>query len=312
MLSLGPVAWKPLVRGLSSHLPVSSWRNPHKTGITVDPLYIYAVFTRHFGEYCNVTGAAKPPAVLCEVGPGSSLGVGFLALLLGSERYMAFDNEAQSDHAENKRIMVELIHLLQADTPAPVRDFWSSMFPMPVNENIDRIICRLKNDVAARATRVSTALDRNDQDVITYTAPWKEADPGHDAQVDWLISHSVLEHVDDLAPLYARMARMVKRGGIMTHLVDFWSHGLSPVWNGHWAITERGWKMMAGRRRYLLNRVPWSVHAKLLAENNFELLGKNVERRSDGFVPSRMAAGFQAMNDEDARSRMVFFSARKI
>ena len=312
MLSLGPVSWKPLARGLLSHLPVSGWRNPHKTGMTIDPLYSYAVFTRHFGEYCTVTGAAKPPAVLCEVGPGSSLGVGLLALLLGSERYLAFDNEAQADHSRNQRAIVELTHLLRSDTSAPVRDFWSGMFPMPVNENIDQIICKLKGDVSCRAVRIAAAIKDNDQDVLTYTAPWKEADPEHDAAVDWLISHSVLEHVDDLASLYARMARMVKRGGIMTHLVDFWSHGLSPVWNGHWAITDRGWKVMAGKRSYLLNRVPWSVHEQLLRENGFQLLGKNVERRSDGFVPSRMAAGFKAMNDEDARSRMVFFSAEKL
>ena len=312
MLSLGPVSWKPLAKGLLSHFPVPGWRNPHKIGMTIDPLYNYAVFIRHFGEYCEVTGAAAPPTVVCEVGPGSSLGVGFLALLLGCERYLAFDNEAQVDHARNERDIGELTHLLRADTPAPVRDFWSGMFPMPVNESIDQIICGLKGDAPRRAMRVAAAIKDDDQDVLTYTAPWTGADPEHDAEVDWLLSHSVLEHVDDLASLYARMARMVRRGGIMTHLVDFWSHGLSPVWNGHWAITERGWKVMAGKRSYLLNRVPWSVHEQLLRDNGFELLGRNVERRSDGLVPSRMAAGFKAMSDEDARSRMVFFSAQKL
>ncbi len=97
----------------------------------------------------------------------------------------------------------------------------------------------------------------------------------------------------------------------MTHLVDFWSHDLTAAWNGHWAINERLWWLMRGRRPYLLNRAWCRQHLERLEANGFTVLEQVVERRSDGLVPEMLAEPFRAMPDEDARTRMAFFVARR-
>ncbi len=116
----------------------------------------------------------------------------------------------------------------------------------------------------------------------------------------------MLEHVEDLEAIYGAMGRWVAPGGMMTHLIDFWSHDLTQEWNGHWAIEPRTWRLIYGRRPYLPNRAPRAEHLRLLEESGFVLRREIVERRSDGLLPRDFADPFRRLGDEDARTRMMF------
>ena len=69
-----------------------------------------------------------------------------------------------------------------------------------------------------------------------------------------MFSQSVLEHIDDLEGAYATLHKWLKPGGYMSHLIDFYSHGLTKEWNGHWALSDLTWGALKGRRPYLINR----------------------------------------------------------
>jgi hypothetical protein len=107
------------------------------------------------------------------------------------------------------------------------------------------------------------------------------------------------------------MQRWLRPNCLTTHLIDFFSHGLTKEWNGHWALNSRLWQVIRGRRPYLLNRAWRSQHLALFSANGFTILDEVIERRSDGLVPHSFAPEFRNIPDEDARTRMMFVVARK-
>ena len=88
-----------------------------------------------------------------------------------------------------------------------------------------------------------------------------------------LISQAVLEHVDELAGSYRAMRLWIKPDGLLSHTIDFRCHSTARVWSGHWRYSDAVWRLIRGRRSYLLNREPYSTHLRLLAENGFATVG---------------------------------------
>ena len=69
---------------------------------------------------------------------------------------------------------------------------------------------------------------------ISYMAPWQDAKVIKRGSVDLVLSHSVLEHVQNIEETYEIMSLWLKKVDLMSHQVDFRSHDLSKKWNGHW------------------------------------------------------------------------------
>ena len=129
--------------------------------------------------------------------------------------------------------------------------------------------------------------------------------------VDMVISQAVLEHVDDLSATYRCLSRWLKPGGVMSHVIDFKSHGITPVWNGHWALSDLTWKMIRGRRPYLLNRQPHSVHLELLARNGFEIVTDIRGTSHTRLRRKDLARRFSGMTEDDSMTSEAFIQAVK-
>lgn len=302
------IALRPLVKGCASFV-VPALRSAHKPGGTIDAEHCYALFLRHYLRLRRHRAVPGVPATVAELGPGSSIGMGLAALLAGAERYVALDVEAHRTGGRDLAVLDRLVELFRARTPAPNHGRYSRIFPPPGDAGFP---AELEPALAASLAPESLARLRADVrdgrgERVRYVAPWSDPACLPPGSVDWLFSHSVLEHVDDLDGVYAAMASWLAPGGLMTHLVDFWSHDLTVAWNGHWAINDRLWRLMRGRRPYLLNRAWRRQHLEHLEANGFTV----VERRSDGLVPEMLAEPFRAMPDEDARTRMAFIVARR-
>ena len=129
--------------------------------------------------------------------------------------------------------------------------------------------------------------------------------------VDYIFSQSVLEHVEDLDTMYASMWKWLKPGGVMTHSIDFSSHGTSRDWNGHWTCPDWLWRLMQGKRLYFLNRAPLSRHQALLAHHGFELTGSHSIKRASSLVRAELAPRFQHLSESDVTTTSAFLVARK-
>ena len=132
-----------------------------------------------------------------------------------------------------------------------------------------------------------------------------------DASVDYLFSHSVLEHVEDLAAMYRTMWRWLRPGGTMTHSIDLSSHGTSKLWNGHWTVPDSVWRMMRGKRRYFLNREPASTHRRLLEQVGFECKEFHLTRLPSSLQRTDLAPRFRQLSESDLTTVAAFIVARK-
>lgn len=270
----------------------------------------YSIFLR---QICilHAAGVKKVPARVAELGPGSSFGIGFAALICGAEKYYALDLLDCTDVERNLRVFDELVSLFRKRAPIPAAGVHSLRFPdlasydfpgflaFEAGPEFERRVADIRRDIAEKAGSF-----------VESVAPWTQQSLLAPNSVDWVFSNSVLEHVDDISSAYRSFAYWLKPGGYSSHLIDFDSHGTAQVWNGHWAMDKAAWFVLRGRRPYLLNRLPFSEHVRLATENGFVTLIEKRNKRFDGLIPEQFTPSFRAISDEDARTRMVYWVSR--
>ena len=251
--------------------------------------------------------------MVAELGPGSSHGTGFAALIAGAEKYYALDLIDFSNPAVNVAIFDDLVAMFRQRAPIPSSGVHSLRFPdldcydfpdflaIETNAAFDSRIAAIREDIVQRTGRF-----------VLTAAPWTEGSVLRQNSVDWIFSQSVLEHIDDLSDVYRALSQWLKPSGHMSHLIDFGSHGLTYEWNGHWALSDAMWRALRGRRPYLINRQPLAEHARHAVNNGFSTVLQRRSKRFDGLIPEQFAPAFRSVSDEDARTHMAFVINRLI
>lgn len=217
-------------------------------------------------------------ARVAELGPGDSIGIGLCALLTGSDRYLALDAKPYGSPANRHRILEEMSAWLAGDQAIPGQDEFPGVRPILEQafrpSTITTLPTRDRIQLIAEALeRLGRVTDNRQGMGISYLAPWStEALLRHRDDPDLVYSQAVLEHVDDLETTYKALGHKLKPGALMSHTIDFTCHGIADSWFGHWKIGKRSWRIIRGRRPYLINRMPCSYHHRLLQANGFEIV----------------------------------------
>jgi hypothetical protein len=304
-----------IVKGCATFVvPQSMLRR--RTGGTTTARYCYSVFLRHL-VMMKRYGATTAPLRVAEIGPGDSIGTGLAALLAGAERYDGFDVKAYNSNEQTRALFEELVALLEARASIPDNTELPQVHPhlesyaFPADILTD---ARLARSLAPeRIERIRRDL-RDPQPtggMVGYVAPWHGAAAIEPGAVDWIFSQAVMEHVDALQETYDACFAWLKPGGIMTHEIDFRSHGMTPDWNGHWGWSDVTWRLIRGARPWLFNREPYSSHASAMRRAGFVIKGQQAATRDDGIGRRRLAARFRAMSDDDLRTSTAFVVAGK-
>lgn len=270
----------------------------------VDASYYYRVWLSHVC-LANHFKVWESPETVLEIGPGTSLGVGIAALLSGVNKYFAYDLNPLLTREGSAHLIFEIGSLYackerfaEEDSTLPVADLPPQIFSSErmsyflSPEWMEHIRCSLENQ----------------NDLIYYFNDSSELAAN---SVDYIFSQSVLEHVEELDAMYQLMWKWLKPGGVMTHSIDFSSHGTSKEWNGHWAVSDWIWRLMGGKRLYFVNRVPLSSHAALLQSTGFELQGIHSIKRVSSLPRDVLAARFLDLTETDLTTTSAFLVARK-
>jgi hypothetical protein len=307
-----------LLSGLATYLPGRLESRRSGTGGTDDPRYCYSVWLRHLVLAWRRRLCTSPPRVVAELGPGDSVGIGIGALLCGADTYFGLDAVRHSNRARNLEILDGVVSLFRARSEIPdAREFPqvhpeldSYAFPHELLPGalLRRTLDDKRIDAIARSL---SGADDSPRSMVRYAVPWWASDVVEPGSVEMIFSQAVLEHVDDLRGAYAAMASWSTPTGFLSHEIDFRSHGLAHAWNGHWTIPDWQWRIIRGRRPYLINRAPLSTHTTLLEDAGFEVVHVEPVSAPAGSTQPDLARRFRAMSDTDLMTSGAFIQARR-
>lgn len=294
----------PLLKGALKHIPGMKRFLPTRTGGSFDSRYCYAVWMRHLLQY-RAFKAGMPESV-AELGPGDSLGIGLSSLLCGSSRLYALDVIEYWNADENVGILDQLVELFRSRTQIPDEIEFPDVKPTLTDYGfpheiipealLDHCLSTARIDAIRRELRDPSSPNN---EFVRSMVPWHGADVIKRDSLDFIFSQAVLEHIEDLEGAYHAMCAWLKPDGLMSHTVDFKSHGITIFWNGHWLFSDLEWRIVRGGRPFLLNRRPLSNHLELLAKSGFQVLNLMLYKRDNSLSRRSLAAKFAEMTDED-------------
>jgi SAM-dependent methyltransferase len=267
------------IKGTLTLIPAVDRFTNRAAGAAVSARYFYSVWLRHL----TTVAQAKPNFrfdIVAELGPGDALGLGICALLSGSTRYIGLDRIPFGVRADNLHMLDELHKLFKSRAEIPGEDEFPGVFPKIQNYSFpNHLLTDERLEVSLEPSRIIAIrkallgdMSFTDSALISYVAPWDANKIYSSGTVDFLVSQAVMEHVDDIDGAYAAMHRWLKKDGVMSHRIDYTSHGIANNWYGHWTIPLVLWKIIRGRRAYFVNRFPHSAHIRALSHNGFKLI----------------------------------------
>ncbi len=280
--------YRKIIRSVISYIPLAKRVLSKKgTGGTNSAEYCKKIWNNHKKSLIK-TGVSFPIRSLGEIGPGDSLGVGFEALLEGTDSYVALDAIAHADISNNYQVFNDLKELYVQNNPEGPDD-------KKVNTIIDEVLGKVKAPK-----------------YIKYSVPWWEEQVVEEESLDLIISNAVMEHVDDLQQTYKTMYKWLVPGGYCSHIIDYGAHEFSIDWYKHLYYNNMFWKFLLHGRKYSINRLSHSFQVEAMQKAGFEILlnermkDKNVAERNK--VNSRIRSLF---SDEDLETSSGQIIARK-
>ena len=304
----------PLIRGMGTWAPGLYRPEKRKTGGSVSARYCYSVYLRHLA-LLHSCGLPTRHDSVAELGPGDTIGISLMALLLGASRVEALDVVRYANTSTNARILADLVALLRRCEPIPDEQEHPDVYPRLPAYGFPSFLdgCELTATDPARIERIGAALRGVDSDIsIHYYVPWQEcwerASPG----VDFVISQAALEHVEDIEAVHRSLAAGLKVGGIVSHVIDFKSHDMTATWDGHLQYGDLSWRIVKGRRPYLLNRRSPADHLRAMQTSGFEIVRTWRAIVAPTLTRSGLPARFRAWSDEDRSTTTMTVVARRI
>jgi len=311
---------KSLLIGIGSYLPRFSrlLRNAG-TGGTINARYCYSVWLRHLVVAAK-NGLPTQPKSLLEIGPGNSLGVGLAALLTGSIKYFALDIFKFTEFKSNLTIFEELVDLFKERANIPDNKEFPMLKPdLDCYEFPGNILSDTRLDSSLDLSRlltiknlllgIDTGKETNIQ--ISYFAPWYDKRTLKEESIDLILSQAVLEHVMDINAIYNNFYHWLKPNGFISHQIDLTSHNTAKAWNGHWTYSDFIWRLMKGKRPFLLNRCPYSVHIKAIQEAGFKIVNEIKNKEKNSLTYQKLASKFKTLNEVDLTTSGIFVQAIK-
>jgi len=289
-------------------------------GGAVSADFCYEQWLKHLAFLSRKSGIRTHPKCIAELGPGRSIGTGLTGLLTGAECLITLDVRDWTDRELNLSVFRELVPMVRERASRKFDGWPGSREYLGENQFPCELVSQstLKHALADRRVQHIEELLKGSSSseragiCIRTIAPWNEASAVGEKCIDFVFSHAVLEHLEDPAATYRCMNKWIKPGGYMSHHIDLSAHGLSKKWNGHWTCSDYVWKLVRGKRPYLINRHPVSVHEKLVRESGFEVTYTARKTMPSAVSRNRLRGKWYQLSEEDLTCAAVFLQARKL
>ena len=209
---------------------------------------------------------------ICEFGPGDSLAIGLMYMIIYKSKYIGFDAHPYCDKKISFQACSDaLTHLNKIDSIPALREFMNNnRFINYIN--IEELFLHIKNYILPKAKSVSDEDIIDALDKVQYFAPYDLRDHYSKYEFDFIFSQAVLEHCVNLDEIYKFQKSNLSNNGVAYNHIDFKSHGTSFRWNGQYGISNKVYKSLEKSNTFQwINRMPISHHESLIKGNDLNL-----------------------------------------
>ena len=302
--------------GILTYIPGIYYLRTKKIGSggSYSSRYCYSIWMRHIVMLKNNNFNCFNQ-IIGEIGPGDSLGVGLMGLLLGSDKYYAYDTVEFANIERNIKIFDELLFLLKNKSNIPEENEFPRIQPkldsynFPKNIYNDEYLQKSLSEDRIKKIRYSILNQNKNDSMIKYFTSNNKFNASLDNKVNFLFSQATLEHVDDLKLMYENFKNWISPKGIMSHSIDFKSHGYAISWDGHWSISNLRWKLLRGKRPYLINREPLSTHLAFHHQYNFKIINSKLIKKVPTLKHSNYISDYKNFSKIDKETSGVFIQS---
>jgi len=309
---------KPILVGTLKYSKFITNLLPIAAGTTGNARYCYAVWMRHLLNLARFNDG-KIPEKVTEIGPGDSFGVGLAALLSGSQSYFALEAIKYWNSDRNLRVLDELTELFLKIEVIPDNEEFPLLLPLLENYNFPSHIITdaiLKNSLdKQRLFLIKEELmnpDNENNVFIRSKVPWHDKGIIEPESQDFIFSHVVIQHIDDIENTFSNMNFWLKPGGFVSHLIDYKSLGFTTRWNGHWTFSDWEWRRMVGGRIFSQNRLPHSTYIQLFEKYKFNILFLNIFNKQNRLTKNQLAKKYRSLSEDDLRTSDSYILAQKV
>ena len=288
-------------------------KNPYKSGgSTIRSRYCYSVWMRHLKYWSKHRNGI--PQIVAELGPGKSLGIGFCALLSGSEQLHTLDVIQYWDAERNLKMFNDLVALFKNKTEIPANDEFPRVTPVldsydfPSEILTDKVLKDALNEKRLDAIRAEILnSSHSNNSYIRCHVPWYNSEVINTSSVDFIYSQSVLQYIDDIEGTFTAMKNWLKPNGLMSHSIDFSSIGLTRNWNSHWTFNDLEWKLMKTGRDFIITRRPFSVYMNHHEKYDFKILERKFVTKETTLQSYQLASAFRHLSKADIETSDAYF-----
>ncbi|WP_084187977.1 methyltransferase domain-containing protein [Synechococcus sp. KORDI-49] len=248
---------------------------PNRTGGISGERYALELINRNLNLISLHMDIDDPKSLaVCEIGPGDSVALGYLWLAMGFSSYDAFDAFPYASIDKSREHANSVVNYLI--------DNYSKSPVLPYTVRNLRSFSPTINPLLKRLS-----FDHTFEKHISYQAPYS-FDQIQANSYDIIYSQACFEHVGDLDELYASIYRALKPNGVLLTQIDFKSHGLSRLWNGHYRNTAEHVRNLSKSSHVYqwINGVTPTQHLKIALSESFEIEYQHREYLDSSFEVS--------------------------
>lgn len=279
--------------------------------------YCYTVWMRHLRHWNKFNKGV--PKIVAELGPGNSLGIGFCALLSGSEQLHTLDVVKYWDTDKNLKSFNNLAKLFKGKTDIPNNEEFPKVIPklddynFPINTLTDSVLNEALSEERLNAIRKEILdIDNPNNTFIKYHIPWTDSKNINNESIDFVYSQSVLQYIEDLDHTYKSMRQWLKPSALMSHTIDLSSIGITNKWNSHWAFSDFEWRFIKSGRNFTITRRPLSQYIKQNKKHSFKVLEYIPYRKRNMLKRSLLAENFKHLSEEDISTSETYILSKKV
>lgn len=253
---------------------------------------------------------------MAELGPGDSIGIGLAALLSGCRQYVGLDVIDHTCLDKNLAVLDSLVELFKRRAPIFCGPGFENVKPQLGSYSFPSDILSEAHLTKTLAPERIEMIRASIKDVngkgscIRYALNWHLSEVCERGSVDMIYSQAVMEYIDQYADAYRQMRLWLKPDGFMSHQIDLKSHGTTDTWDGHWGCSDLLWKLMKGKRPYIISRATYAQHIKAMKQADFSIITDQRTILTPTIPKERLNPRFRDCDRDDLTVAGAFIQAK--